>query len=131
MTIELTKDRALVLVGAQGSGKTRLAEKIAQKIGAPAFIDAPVTYQKLLRLFYLSEPAVVVIDDCNSNNERAIIKELIAGVLRIENRGLRESKTIHPYVIITTNDERWLKGDDRRCHVLPIAEARRLMGEPS
>lgn len=130
MTIELTKDCALVLVGAQGSGKTRLAEKIASKYGTSVQADGITRGWLLDRFTPDATPLVLIYSDPTPEDVR-FSEKLITGCATYRPPYGRRHLQCSAFVIITTTDERWLKVDDRRYHVLPIAAARRLMGEPS
>ena len=133
MTIELTRDRILVLVGDQGTGKTRIAEEIAKPYGQVLRHEGG-HHSSLVKAFISETPPSVIIFNsrCIEDRELSLLKELNAGrwSLRCTN-----SLTIHGgipvFVIVTTCDERWLNTLSHDYHILPIAEAKRLMGEPS
>ena len=132
MTIELTKDCALVLVGPQGSGKTRLAEKIASKYWQALHLDCMTRGALAHQVAHSESAPTVIIFDNPDETDLPLIRGLNGGdwSIRTPQRTIVVATPV--FVIVTTTVTNLVRADyDHAFYVLPIAEARRLMGEPS
>lgn len=133
MSIELSTEHALVLVGGQGSGKTRLAEEIAARHGRTVHVSGVTRGWLLYALGQPGPPLVLIFDEPTDDNVR-FIKSMTSGALylhRTSSGGLRKVRSA--FVILTTNNIDALQPHLSDCAgrflVLPIAEARRIMEE--
>lgn len=99
---EIPRGKALVITGAQSSGKSRLARLIASQYGRTAEIRADdLTSPFALGEVLSSKPDVLIVEgECNSTHLKRMITEKS---IVIHRKGLAPSRVSSPRVIVVSN----------------------------
>lgn len=104
--MRLVKDKALVIVGPQGSGKTQIARELAASAGTYAEVDGFALRDRGDWLDLLDKGyAAVVIDGAPSDSQMDTLKQILStkGTVALRIRGVLR-KVQMPHLIFTIDD---------------------------
>ena len=117
MSLALEQGVALVITGAQGCGKTTLAEAVARRHGA--FANAVGDLQGYFSGLSIVPAPTIILDE---PKDWSSLKPYIASrKVRIRRRGLDDIEANTPFIIITTCDVPPEVHDSRRFKVCTIS----------
>lgn len=121
--IKLERGKALVLVGAPGSGKTTFAGIISAMNGCCEPVSCSVSrFTEKFNQILHKEPDVVIVEEFQLVKDSVnILKPFIAGnKIQVEVRGEPSRAIPTPFFIITTTVAPELDPSDRRFNVVHI-----------
>lgn len=122
--ITLQRDKALVLVGSQGCGKSTFAEIIAAMngFGKTLFIGDADIMSKQFNGILMAQPNVIIIDVANFDAKfiDALRPFISSTTIQVNEKYIESCDIETPFFIITTNVAPELDADDRRFTIVTL-----------